>query len=334
MSCAVITATDADKHALTYAHQTGLETFTLVESIVSAEALDILLALPRALKSLDLQEMSYHTPPSSEKSIFHNMDAFNRAILCQRQSLGSLSITHGTPFHPRLLNKPSLALMLGGFEALQYLQIGPFPKDAARPWALVPPLPPALATIRLTGFDITTLEPQGVEKVLWEGMHLGELAANAMDRKAQLQVDMTFTQFRSYRFSAPRRPTLQDLIHDFMRRLGKDQPRPSRPAGNTKGGVEPNHDLLAGEASRDAVQVYPTPSLNARVRFITSKRVPYIPPYLHRERKPRPVVRFDSAESKSRPQTPYLAESRAPEEELQPSEVDLEMRAAFAWASA
>ena len=305
-----------------FSHQTDLKSLSLIECTVSVEALDAILSLPTALQRLTLYETSCHEiDVLYDRFATANSDLFNRALAQQSSSLTYLEITACPSYAslPGNIDRP-LSLALGDFRVLTHLRLGPF--RATRRGSgqhsdlcgLKHPPPPALTSLRLDDFLLSLLTPRAANEVLSE-LLVDELIAGAAARGVALELDIALARMTAYLQRLQRirdqRPLVRKLVQGFAENFYHRQPRDHPPACSASSppssSSEPDSDSSSGSGSGSGSGSDPErspasrsgsaddhQSESARLRILTSKRVHVIPPYLHAEKRPRFVVRYDS----------------------------------------
>ena len=303
-----------------FSHQTDLKSLSLIECTVSVEALDAILSLPTALQRLTLYETSCHEiDVLYDRFATANSDLFNRALAQQSSSLTYLEITACPSYAslPGNIDRP-LSLALGDFRVLTHLRLGPF--RATRRGSgqhsdlcgLKHPPPPALTSLRLDDFLLSLLTPRAANEVLSE-LLVDELIAGAAARGVALELDIALARMTAYLQRLQRirdqRPLVRKLVQGFAENFYHRQPRDHPPACSASSppssSSEPDSDSSSGSGSGSGSDPERSPasrsgsaddhqSESARLRILTSKRVHVIPPYLHAEKRPRFVVRYDS----------------------------------------
>ena len=311
-----------------YSGKTRLTSLELIECTVSIEALEALLSLPAALERLVLCETARHEVALRDRFATSESELFNRAIGQQRDTIQHLQIM-ACPVYASMsgrIDRP-LALALGEFRALTSLRLGPFrtaPRTTGqRPdlCTLSSPAPPALQHLRLDEFLLSLLARRPTADAVLSELLVDDLIANAMARPGgkPLQVEVSLARMTPYLNRLPRirehRPLVRRLVEDFAKNFRQRQPqyrsRPSQdreersPSSETERGSSPGSESSAsppqssgagsvsdGATSSAATSIDPT--TEPRLRILTNKHVPVIPPYLYREKQPQSMTRYDS----------------------------------------
>ncbi len=174
------------------------------------------------------------------------------------------------------------------------------------------PLPPVLTSLRLDDFLLSLLVPRAANEVLAE-LRVDELLAAAAARGVPFRLDVALACMNAYLQRLERirdqRPLVRKLVHGFAENFHKRQERQQRQTlSPSRGSPLPSEseprakpgglEERPSQSSSSPPGPEPTGSDDqrpfSRLRVLTSKRVHVIPPYLHGEKRPRWVVRYDS----------------------------------------
>ncbi|KAI0129087.1 hypothetical protein BJ170DRAFT_623942 [Xylariales sp. AK1849] len=273
LSCVKIETSDADIDLDCWMRQTDLKSLIFTESVVPPHALKRILSLPKALRSLSLDEVTHHHTRIGPNSCFiDDTGASRRALVLQSESLNRLQIFgRGNP-------ATQVGLELSEFRSLTYLSV------ILHQIRLEQPLPPSLTTLSLFGIDARRLSPRYADVIL-ECMNLETLLSNAAVRGASFGLDIYLPRFEPM---VPMRP----LIRHFEDRLHEQLPSINLSATQERGHDSPDDRSSSIRPPFHSPRSHKEQSM--RLRFLTAKRVRYIPPYLHNEKKPKWMVRYDS----------------------------------------
>ncbi|KAI1765680.1 hypothetical protein GGR53DRAFT_519481 [Hypoxylon sp. FL1150] len=285
--------------------KTGLRSLIFTECVVSVEALHLILSFPRALQRLDLCETFYHRSYGigTRFAVDHN-DAFNHAIAQQSENLQHLNIFCNRRFSS---DSRQLVLSLSNFPVLSYLQIGPFPKYYFNP--LVPsvqylkfvldrPVPPVLSSLRLSDQAISIQHIPTYR--MFSVLPVEDLMKNARARGLPFTFDIVLAPLPEPPAQAQPTPRLTpQFVRNFVEELANEfqslqqiSTRP-RPALSSELPSLPDHPNQT----------------SSRLRVLTSKYHHKIPPFLHGERPPRFVARYDSWHPEKFLSNPYTADT-------------------------
>ncbi|KAI2615329.1 hypothetical protein GGR54DRAFT_296799 [Hypoxylon sp. NC1633] len=282
ISCAKIGQGDLDKwdseRLQRFRHQTGLRSLVFEECVVSVEALHAILSLPTELRRLTLCEKHHHSWEGSDSFAISDSDTLNAAIAQQASSLEHLRI-----FRHRRNGETSskISLSLSTFAVLSHLQLGPFipgwgGETDQLDYALESPIPPVLQSLRLDEYGVFMIKRRRTDTAL-SNLLLHELLTNAEARGVNFTLDISFQQLHRLLLMHPVnwqriRPMLRKLVGVLVKKLEEQ--------------FEQHQDV--------SVLSHPGRQPSSRLRILTNKYHHKIPPYLHGERLPRYVVRYDS----------------------------------------
>ncbi|KAI1484883.1 hypothetical protein F5X96DRAFT_662439 [Biscogniauxia mediterranea] len=270
-------ATNEDSERLSHlSRKTNLKSLTMIRCNIPASDLVTILSFPRALETFSfLQPFFLDIDDNGPPVGTDDMGTLNVAIAQHASSLRRLELLQEPSWHAlRSVAPPRhLALELSEFRALTHLHLGGggrMEKDEA--WKLAEPLPPALASLRLS--DLCTARrlrqrhrPRDRHTLV--GLHIPELVAGAARRGVAFKLDLGFVPDGD---ALP--PLVQDLVPLFS---GEEQAQDQE--GKKNG---PRH----------------------RLRYMALQRSAYIPPYLCDEVRPAYKLCYDS----SRPGSGYVEE--------------------------
>lgn len=300
--------------------KTSLKSLVFTECVVSVEALHLILSFPSALQRLDLCESYYHRSHGMRtRFAVDDNDAFNRALSQQSESLQHLNVFCNRKFSKR---SKELVLTLSNFPVLSHLQLGPNPEhdDDSSNFVLDHPVPPVLTSLRLSEQEIiSSTSRTTVDRVL-SALSVEDLMKNAEARGLPFTLDVVLRPLK--RFTEPPHNPRITSLHLFAARFGGV-------FAARFGGVFQKLREISSRSSTEPSSELPSlldnlNPISSRLRILTYKYHHKIPPFLHGERPPRFVVRYDSWHPDKFVDNPYVADTNPPDEDVSSDDADLE----------
>ncbi|KAI1878412.1 uncharacterized protein JN550_000594 [Neoarthrinium moseri] len=283
ISCVKIKASENDQALQPFAYRTNLEELTFTESLVTTEALERILSLPKSLRSLTLHEVYRHRFNVGTGDYRHpldNLDGMLRAISQQSDNLRVLNI-----FGPSVNDLQIAHLDLSTFACLTHLGL----RNTYR-YRLEQP-PPSLTTLRIEDFAATAMTTSRLDSLLSE-VNIVDCVANCANRQETLKLDLRLQDVAIVMLIGGHGPDasrpLRAFVDNFVQEIGKRVEMRQNRHLSSYGTISPD----APQTSISAPSPRRTSPL--RLRLLTAKRIRYMPPYLHTEKRPKWVVRYDS----------------------------------------
>ncbi|KAI1635359.1 hypothetical protein F4809DRAFT_457977 [Biscogniauxia mediterranea] len=270
-------ATNEDNERLSrLSRQTNLQSLTMTRCNIPTSDLVTILSFPRALETFSFlqpffQDIDDNGPPVGTD----DMGTLNAAIAQHASSLRRLELVQEPSWHAlRSVAPPrQLALELSEFRALTHLHLGGGGrKEKEEAWELTEPLPPALASLRLSDLWTTRRRRPSAKHAL-SGLHIRELVAGAARRGVAFELDVGFVPAAGDALP----PLVQDLVPLFS---GEEQAQDRDPADRPV--VEEEEEEGKKNGPRH------------RVRYMALQRSAYIAPYLCDEVRPAYKLCYDS----------------------------------------
>lgn len=258
---------------------TKLESLVFTESVVSPDAMEQILSFPANLKIFTLHEVNYHTLNTSSYKFFKDdQETSLRALSQQANSLREFN------FLGARLDKD---LDLSFMDSLTSLRLGWNNYRLGIP-------PPALELITFEQVDPRMLRTSAGTPVL-KYMKLEECIRNCSKRGAKLQLDLCLRRFPGPQIpdivpngSPNYRPLpIRQVIELFLRSINKYRY------------CLTEHPLENEQTAQECDTISEEPVVYCslvpfRLRVFTVKRTRYIPPFLHGEKTPKWVSRYDT----------------------------------------